>query len=865
MRIPFAVRLAWREGRSSARRLGVYMGAITLGVAALVAINSFRRAIHDSVFDESRNLLGADFRVSSNRPYPDSVSAVLDSLVAAGVETSRVTGTVSVALSEGGATRLVQVRGVSGGYPFYGDIVTEPAGLWPALAGSRDALVEPSVLVALAVQTGDSVRIGERWFRIAGTLEKPPVEIGFQSALAPRVYVSARSLDEAGLLRFGSLATYHTYVRMPEDASRDAFIRSHADPFRANSASITTANREASSVSRGFDTMTRFLGLIGLTALLLGGLGVASAVNVFVREKRAQVAVLRCVGATRRTAFLAYLIQAMTLGLAGAAVGCLLGLFAQAGLPRLIGNALPFTIGFHLYYRAVAAGLMMGVWVASVFALLPLLSLRNVPPLQALRQDFEQVRARIDPASVLTWLALIASVVALSVLQAPNRRTGFAFAGGLIVVVILLRAVAWLLMRSARKLFPRRASFAIRQGVSSLFRPSNQTAAVTVALGFGVFLIATIWIVQRNLIERFSLEADDAAPNIAAFDIQSDQRGDVVGAFDAAGIAGVAIVPLVPGRIAAINDRRTSEMLADSDRDVPGWALRRDYRNTYRAALTSAETLVAGEWWDARPAGSANAAAGRQLQDAGSATDSISAMMPRISIEQDLARNLGVGVGDRITWDFQGIEIETRIASIRTVDWARLETNFFVVFEPGSIDRAPQTLVALARVPDASTRSRIQRDLVRLHPNISTLDLTLVQETISSVVSRVTLAIRFMAIFSVAGGAIVLAGAIAAGRSQRLREAVLLRTLGATRRIVRRVLFTEYAALGLLSGFAGVALSSVAAWALVRFVFEMPFHLPVTPLIAVWLGIAALAMAIGAAGNRLTLSAPPLAALREAG
>jgi putative ABC transport system permease protein len=844
MRIPFALRLAWREGRSSARRLGVYMGAITLGVSALVAINSFRKAIRDSVFDESRSLLGADFRVSSNRPYPDSVSTVLDSLVAAGIETSKVTGTVSVALSAGGATRLVQVRGVSGGYPFYGDIVTQPAGLWPFLTTSTGALVEPAVLVALGVETGDSVKIGERWFRIDGTLEKPPIEIGFQSALAPRVYVSARSLDEAGLIRFGSLATYQTYVRMPEDEPRDAFINDHADSFRLNSTRITTANREASSVSRGFDTMTRFLGLIGLTALLLGGLGVASAVSVFVREKRAQVAVLRCVGATRRTAFLAYLIQAMALGFVGAAIGCVLGLVAQAGLPLLIGNALPFTIGFRFYPRAVGAGLVMGVWVATVFALLPLLSLRNVPPLQALRQDFEPVRTRLDAATILTWLALMVSVVALSVLQAPNRRTGLAFAGGLLAVVVLLRGVAWLLMQAARRFFPRRAAFATRQGVSSLFRPSNQTAAVTVALGFGVFLIATIWIVERNLIDRFSIEADDAAPNVAAFDIQSDQRADVVRVFDAAGVA-ANVIPLVPARIAAINDRRTTDMLADSNRDVPGWALRRDYRNTYRAAMTPAETLVAGEWWD------------------GAAVDS--AALPRISIEQDLARNLGVGVGDRITWDFQGIEIETRIASIRTVDWARLETNFFVVFEPGSIESAPQTLVALARVPGAETRGRIQRDLVRLHPNISTLDLTLVQETISSVVSRLTLAIRFMAIFSVAGGAIVLAGAIAAGRSQRLREAVLLRTLGATRRTVRRVLFTEYAALGLLAGLAGVALSSIGGWALVHFVFDMPFRLPITPLIAVWLGIAALAMAIGAAGNRLTLSAPPLAALREAG
>lgn len=844
-RMPFALRLALRESRASGRRLAVYMGAITIGVAALVAINSFRRGVADSVQAESKAILGADARLRSGRVFPDSVQAVVDSVAAADpAAVTHLVATLSVALAPNDNTRLVQVRAVSAGYPFYGDVVTQPAAIWARLAEGRDALVEPSLLLALDAQVGDTLRIGQTGFRIAGTLVRPPLEVGFQSAIAPRVYFSEEWLDDAGLIGFGSLVTYLTYLRIPDPDALQRFEDRYHDRFRRNQVNFTTAREEAEELTEGLDWMGRFLGLVGLAALLLGGLGVASAVHVFVREKRAQVAVLRCIGATRRTAFLAYLLQSALLGLIGASIGAVLGVIAQAALPALIGGAIPVTVPFAIYWREIGAGIGVGLWVATLFALLPLLAIRSVPPLQALRQDVEPPKRRADPWTVLTWLAIGASIVLLAILQAPEPETGLGFAAGLAAAVVALRGVAWILMRGARRLFPRHAAFAVRQGISGLFRPSNQTTAVTVALGFGLFLISTIWIVQTNLLDRLALDSAEDAPDLVAFDIQPAQRDSVVAAFER--IAGVTpgLVAIVPARIAAINDMTANEILSGPRvREVEPWAVRREYRHTYRDSLTASERLVEGEWFD-----------GAREPDS----------PVRVSVEESLMRSLDLSLGDRITWDFQGVPIESVITSVREVDWARFDTNFFVVFEPGAIDDAPQTLVTFARVPDERDRAAIQRDLARTWPNVSTLDLSLVRQTFEDIIGRVTLAIRFMAIFAVAAGLIVMAGAISAGRFQRAREAILLRTLGAKRDTVRTVLLTEYAALGSLAGLSGVLLACIAGWALVHFVFELPFRLPLLPLLLAWIGIAALAMILGTTGNRSVLQRPPLAALREA-
>lgn len=839
----FALRLAWREARSSGRRIGLYMGAIALGVAALVAINSFRHNVVESVRAEARTLLGADLRLHSNAPFAGPVDAALDSAQTAGVLVSRVTQLGSMVLApESGRTRLFQVTAIDGGYPFYGEPVTEPAGRWPFEPEARAALVDPAVLVQLDARAGDTLAIGQARFIIAGTVEGVGGEVGFQSAVGPRVYIPAVFLAETELIGVGSLVRYQAYLRFDDEASLRAFLDVNEAVFDDASIGRRTAEEQAESLTDALGTLGRYLGMIGLVAMLLGGVGVASAVHVFVREKLTAVAVLRCLGASQRQVFAAYLLQTGALGLGGAALGAAAGVGVQTLLPRVLGPFLPVDVVAAVHGPTVLAGLAIGAWVALAFALLPLLAVRDVAPLQALRRDAEPTRARRTLARPLTLASLGATVVVLGVWQAPSWAAGMAFATSIGTILGMLGLAALLAVRATRRFVPRRAAYVVRQGVSNLHRPNNQTVAVTLALGFGVFLLSTLYLVQVNLLDAFRLEAGEERPNVLLFDIQPDQTDGLSALASERGTALRDLTPIVPARIAAINGRTASELMADTTDASPSrWTLRREYRNTYRAEVAETERVVAGEWWGGESA------------------------LPRISLEADLADDLRVGIGDRITWDVQGVPIETTVANLREVDWMRFAPNFFVVFEPGVLEAAPHSLIALARVPDARARAELQRDIVEGFPNISALDLAVVQEAVDNVLGQVTLAIRFLALFSIAGGLVVLVGAVSTSRVQRAREAALLRTLGATGQQIRRILLTEYAALGALAGLVGTALAAVGGWALMTWLFELEFQAPVATLLIAWAATVALTTGVGVLNGRGVLRKAPLGALREVG
>lgn len=843
MTIPFALRHALRETRANGRRLGVYLLAISLGVAALVAIRSFRTDALDAVRLEARALLGADLELRSRALFPDSVLASADALVAGGVELGRVTRLPTVIIGPREDVRLVQLHGVSGGWPFYGDLTTAPPGAWQRLDSARVALVDPALLIQLEAAPGDSIEVGSSRFQIGGTFQGLPPDFGRGSVLGSRLVVGERWLEDTGLLAFGSLAQWHLYFRFPEIDARQTFIDRYQDTWRRQRVSFDTAEERAENVTEFLDAMTRFLGLVGLAALLLGGVGVAAAVHVFVRERRPVIAVLRCIGATQRTAFTAYLLLAVLLGGAGAALGVLLGIAVRALLPGVLGELVPVKVGFSVDATAVAAGLAAGVGVAVIFALLPLLDVRGIAPLRALREDDADgpPGPRFDAPHLAVYACLAAALVALGVWTAPVPLMGWVFAGALVSALALLRGVAWLLSRALRRWFPHGAPFVVRQGIAGLFRPHNQTAAVTVALGFGVFAVGGLWLVQRNLLDWITPEEWESSPNLAIIDVQADQRTAVDSIFTAVGLTPPRYEPIVVARIAALDGVPAESLLAGPrDGGVEPWALRREYRNTWRARPTEAEELVAGSWFEG-PAGD----------------------VPRISMEADLADALGVGLGSRVTWDVQGRPVTTRITSLRRVDWSRFDTNYFVVFEPGALDGVPTSYISLVEVADPAVRALLQRDLIRRHANLGVVDIAVVQETLARVVNRVAGAIRFMALFTLAGGAAVLFGAVAAARRQRTREGVLLRTLGATRAQVMRILLTEYALLGVMAGAAGALLATAAGWALVHWVFRLDFQPHPAGILALVLATMLLAAGAGALTGRAPLRRPPLAALRD--
>jgi putative ABC transport system permease protein len=841
---PFPLLLAWREGRAGLRRVGLYGLSIALGVAALVSVHSFRQDVARSIEDQARTLLGGDVELEANRPFPDSVGRVVDSLRAAGVPTARVVTAVSmVAAPRSGAVRLLQVRAADPGWPLYGSPTTSPEGAWDRRLAPDAVVVDPAVLTQLEVALGDSLAIGESRYLIVATVDDLPGDLGFQTALGPRVWLGPEGLAASGVLGFGSLARYQTYLRVGRTEDRDRIVEDYREVFRAAQIEVTTADARARSLTRAVGDLGRFLGLVGLGALLLGGLGVASAIRVFVQERLTQVAVLRCIGASQNAIFTAYVVQAAALGLAGSVLGAGVGVAVQHLLPGALAAVLPVDVTPAISWWTVAAGVGTGVWVAVIFALLPLLAVRNVPPLRALRQDVEGGASRGRGARMLALGALAASVVALAVIEASTPAQGLAFAAALAVVTGVLWGAGRGVLAASRRLFPRRAPYPLRQGFSNLFRPGNQTVGLTLALGFGAFVVGTVAQVQGNLGRALALDEAEGRPTLLFFDIQADQREGVLDLLSIEARDGADVIPLVPARLAGINGRTVGALAADSSGPRPrGWALRREYRHTWRADLSDAEVLVAGAWWPDAPA--------------------VAEGLARVSVEEDLARDLAVGLGDTLTWSVGGRDVSSVVTSLRRVDWQRFQTNFFVVFEPGSLDEAPATWVALARVEGAPARADVQRRLVDRYPNVSVLDVSRVQEVVEAILVRARQAMSFLAALAIGAGLLVLAGALATSRHQRALEGALLRTLGARRNQLLAVLFSEFLALGTLATLTGLGLALVASWALVAQDFGLAWSPRWGSLVGIWAAIALLTLATGLLGSRGLLRRPPLPLLR---
>lgn len=854
LRVGFALRLALRESRHGFRRIGVYMASITLGVAALVSIHSFRDDFTRSIQEEADVLMGANARISDDRPLPPEVIAVVDSLEEAGVAVARVTTASSMVLAPAtDAVRLLQVRALDPGYPFYGEVDTDPKGRWGAHLEAGQALVDPAVLVQLGIEIGDTLVVGRERLQIVATVNDISTDFAFQTAIGPRVHVSQETLERTELIGFGSLARYEIFLELPEEIERRAIRERYGDLFREARVSYRLAEEQAERLSNGVRFLGSFLALVGLAALLLGGVGVASAIHVYIREKRPGIAVLRCIGVGQSTAFLIYLLQAAWLGFFGALGGTLLGVMIQKLMPYALANILPVEVTTRFSVTSALAGLGIGVWVAIVFALIPLLQVRDVPPLAALRQDFEPPRRRMDALRLTAYLLLAGSVIGLCVIEAPSPRLGLGFAAGLAVAGAAIAGVGWLLMRLTRRFFPAWASYPIRQGVSNLFRPQNQTISVTLALGFGAFVIGTIVAVEGSLREDLTLSIGLGQPNLLLFDIQTDQIEGIRALLPEDARASAQVTPLVTSRIASINGKTPEELRAGDDHDEQpeSWALRREYRNTYREEMGDAETLVSGRWWD-----------GTRASENGTEIDA--GDLARLSLEEGVARSLRVELGDTIVWSVTGIEIASVVTSTRSVDWNRLEPNFFAVFEPGALEAAPQNAIMVARLPDPEERLRMQRELLDAFPNVSALDFSRVQEAIEAVLSRVRQAVAFLGAFCALAGIIVLIGALATSRLQRLREGAILKTLGARRSQVLTVLFAEYLALGSIATASGLILSIVAASLIVPSVFELDYSVRLGPISLIWMVVVLLTVVVGLLGSRDLLNRPPLPILREA-
>lgn len=825
--------------------------AIVAGVAALAATGSLSASIRGAIDREARALLGADLVVES-RSAPDAEAwAYMRGLGGEQAQEIAFASMLAVPGSDGSVanSRLVTVRAADEAYPFYGDVVAEPAGARERVAAGGEVLIEDTLLRQFGLAAGDTVRLGKKDFRVAGALLKLPGESAAVALLSPRVLVSRGALEGTGLLGPGALVRYRTHYKFPEGTDVEALAKRERERMRALRLNEDTVGERKRELGRAMENVGAFLSLTGLVALLLGAIGVAAAMHALVRRKLATVAVLRCLGAGAGLGLGVFLVQGVAVGVAGSVAGALAGAGLQAALGTLLQDFLPVNAGdFGVRWEEVARAAGIGAALSGLCTLVPLLAVRRVSPLAVLRA-VEPATGRRDPWRWLAGAALGVLVLGLAVWLAGGWRNGLGFAGGVAVaagaLALVARGLVALARRAGRLGAVRALPFAVRQGLASLHRPGNRTGRLVVALGLGAFLLLTLAFSREALLGQIRFAGAKDRPNLLFFDVQDDQVADLKAKLAELGAPATAEAPIVTMRLAKLKGRAVEDVLKDDTAGVPGWTLRREYRSSYRSEPANTETVTAGVW--------TGSWAGGELD-----------VVP-VSAEEGLAKDLKIGLGDELEWDVQGVPVRARVTSLRKVEWQRMSPNFFVLFPTGVLEGAPKFHVLAARAEDKALNARVQREVVAAFGNVSVLDLGLVIASLDAVFGKAELAVRFIALFTLATGVVVLAGALAAGRDQRVREAVLLRTLGAGAGQVRAALVTELAVLGLLAGAAGAVLALGGGVAVATLGFDVPPVLPWGPLAATVGGVVVLTVATGLLANRGVLSRPPLEVLRAEG
>jgi putative ABC transport system permease protein len=839
----FVLKMAWRDSRASRRRLALFSLSVVLGIAALVAIGSFTANLREAIDDQARGLLGADLVITSRQPI---VPAVQDHLRGLGGEQAREVSFSSMMVfhpGEGSRTRLVQVRAIEGRFPFYGEFLTRPAQATARLAtGGPVVILEETLLNQYGVKPGDKVRLGKVDFTVLGAVLKVPGESMAVTQLAPRAYIPLTQLTATGLAGPGSLVRHRIALKLPSAVDPVAIELTMREKFRTERLNYDTVAERKRDLGRVLDNVYAFLSLVGFVALFLGAIGVASAIHVYVRQKITTVAVLRCLGASARQSFAVYLVQGLGLGLFGAVLGAALGVAVQLLLPHLLAGFLPFDVKFAVDWPAVTRGMGAGLVICLLFTLLPLLTVRRVSPLVALRSAFAERVGGPDPWRITLGVLIVGAIVGFAVWQTRSLTLGLGFAGALGVGFGVLAGLAQLVAWAARRWFPRRLPYVVRQGVANLYRPNNRTVLLLLALGLGTFLILTLYLTRTTLLGQIQGTGSNGRSNLLFFDIQDDQIGPLNALLEREGVPARQQAPIVTMRIRGLQGRSVEDLLNDKATAIPGWTLRREYRSTFRAELTETESLVQGQFTGRVPEG---------------------APVIPISIEEGLARDMRLKLGDEVEFDVQGVSLLTRVGSVRKVDWQRMQPNFFIVFPEGVLEAAPKFFVVALRAATPADSARLQQAVVREYPNISAIDLALLLQTFDAIFSRVALVVQFMALFTVATGVIVLVGAVLTGRYQRIRETVLLRTLGATRRQLMQIQLVEYSILGILAAVVGCLLAVAANALLAQFVLKTSTSVSVGTLALAVCAVTAVTLLTGLLSSRGVTDHPPLEVLRQ--
>ena len=608
----------------------------------------------------------------------------------------------------------------------------------------------------------------------------------------------------------------------------------------ANEADLDTHTSTSERLGRRYENFGKFLNLVAFIALLLGCVGIASAIHIYIKEKLRSIAVLKCLGATKKQTFSIYLIQIAIIGFIGGLAGTALGLLLQQLFPIFLQDILPVNVDISFDPRVIFMGILLGILMSVLFALYPLISTLYVSPLETLRvQNSENYQSRKAGFLVLLGIFLFIFLFAFWLLE--DWKYSVFFVLGIIITFSLLAGVANLFMKAIKKYFPTSWGFIPRQSLLNLFRPQNQTLILVLAIGIGTFLISTLYFTKDLLLAQASLEEQAKSPNMILLDVQTDQQEKVATNIRSKDLPVLENIPIVTMRVESLKGVPVNDIREDSTSKVNGWILQHEFRTTYRDSLISSEILEAGEWTGNKPENE---------------------IIP-ISVSDNFAEDAQVEVGDEVNFNVQGVLLKTVVGSIRTVDWSRMQLNFSIVFPTGVLEDAPQFRVLTTKVPDEKSSADLQQSLVDSFPNLTIIDLRQVLTLIEKILTKISWLINFMAFFSILTGIIVLIGAVRTSKYQRIKESVLLRTLGARSDQILKILALEYFYLGILGALSGILLSLISSLLLGYFVFETTFIPSWVPFLVLLPGIILLVMTIGLGNSISVIKSPPLVVLRK--
>ncbi|WP_370089665.1 ABC transporter permease [Ekhidna sp.] len=832
-------KMAWRDSRKSRGKLFLFIAAISLGIAAMVGITSFRENLLEEIDKQAKGLVGSDVRIRGRRDLPDSLLQSFKSMVSDHSKESYFASMVM--FQKSGGTRLVQVRALKGDYPYYGAIVTKPEQASNEFQDGKFALVDEKLMIQYDAQVGDSLQVGNVTFEIIGAITQIPGQTDVSASISPVVYIPFKYLEATGLIKKGSRINYVHYFQFSEEVDSTGWgkLAAHTE---SKGYDVETVEEEKQETGEDFENLSDFLELVAFTALLLGCLGVASSIYVYAKSKIQSVAVLRCLGMKARQAVSVYLIQVTLFGFIGALIGSILGLAIHLYLPAVVQDFLPIDIEPTPYWPALFVGVLIGIVISLLFGLLSLVGLRNISPLSAIRLGFGESRYKFDKA-LIPIIGGIMLFIFLSVYwQIQSWTEALAFSGILIGAILFLGVIgkgfSWL----TRKLIPANLKYVWKQGFSNLYRPNNQTVILITALGLGTSFLATLYFMQDLLVQRVSLSAANDRPNTILFDIQSEQHEEIKEVTSAYDLPVIQDVPVVTMRLLEVKGFTKDEAFNDTTVSISDWAYSREYRVTYRDSLIDSEKIVEGEWIS-------------EVRN-----DSIF-----ISIAEGFKDNLDIELGDELVFNVQGAILKTYVGSFREIDWRRVQTNFLVLFPKGALERAPQFHVLVTRVDDMMKSVKYQQEVVKKFPNVSIIDLELILKTLEDVLGKVAFVIQFMAFFSIGTGIIVMISSIILSKFQRVQENVLLRTLGASKKQLWAITIAEYFFLGALGALSGIFLATLFCTLLGQFLFEFTFVPNPLQIGMVFVLVTGMSVLIGLLNSRSVVRESPMEVLRREG